>query len=328
MPVQPIEILLGAERREQGLRAGVVVGIVERLHRNLQQDLVALRARPLGQFGGIRAVGRKRQRHRGRQLHDGVGGLGRADPKAADDDRHHGHFGRLGAVGFGGVDRERLQPVRDHGDHAVAGFFQQALIHPGHHGGRGVGLGLVGGVAADHDVLALAAGAVDDGDGLLLGGRGLPGCGFGAGLGGAGSGHGGFLALVRGAAGRAKRDARDRLAAQRIVAEDGEAGEDSQKQAQQNGKCLDTGKRQPETALPARRLLSERRAQIVGRLCHGAPRINRLDDTTTGQGRGRYATRESPAKALNRGPARHQSGQPAKRAARRPPCSQNPVKAV
>ena len=51
MPVQAVEILLGVERREQGLRAGIVVGIVERLHRNLQQDLVALRARPLGQLG-------------------------------------------------------------------------------------------------------------------------------------------------------------------------------------------------------------------------------------------------------------------------------------
>ena len=179
MPVQPVDVLLGAERRQQGLRAGVVVGIVERLHRNLQQDLMALRARPLGQFRGIRAVGRKGQRHRGWQLHDGVGGLGRADAKAADDDRNHGHFGRLGAVGFGGVDRERLQPVRDHGDHAVAGFFQQALIHSRHHGGCGVGLGLGGGVAADHHVLALAAGAVDDGDGLVLGRRGLLGRGSG-----------------------------------------------------------------------------------------------------------------------------------------------------
>ena len=66
VPVQPVEILLGRKRREQGLRAGIVVGIVERLHRNLQQDLVALRARPLGQLGGIGAIGRKRQRHRRR----------------------------------------------------------------------------------------------------------------------------------------------------------------------------------------------------------------------------------------------------------------------
>ena len=85
---------------------------------------------------------------------------------------------------------------------------------------------------------------------------------------------GGFFARVGRRGWRTQRDARDRLAAQRIVAEDGEARKDSQKQAQQDGKCLSTGKRQPETALPARRLLSERCAQIVGRLCHRSPRIN------------------------------------------------------
>ena len=95
VPVQPVEILFGRQRRQQGLRAGVVVGIIERLHRNLQQDLVALRARAFGELGGIRAVGRKRQRHRRRQLHDGVGGLGRADAEAADDDGDDRHFRRL-----------------------------------------------------------------------------------------------------------------------------------------------------------------------------------------------------------------------------------------
>ena len=98
MPVQAVEILLGPERGEQGLRAGIVVGIIERLHRNLQQDLVALRARPLGQFAGVGAVGRERQRHRGRQFHDGVGGLGGADAEAADDDGDHRHLCGLGAV--------------------------------------------------------------------------------------------------------------------------------------------------------------------------------------------------------------------------------------
>ena len=135
MPVQPVEILLGRERRQQGLRAGIVVGIVERLHRNLQQNLVALRARPLGELGGIRAVGRERQRHRRRQFHDGVGGLGGADAEAADHDGDHRHLRRLGAVGIGGIDGERFQPIRHHRDHAVAGFFQQPRVDPGHHGG-------------------------------------------------------------------------------------------------------------------------------------------------------------------------------------------------
>ena len=130
-----------------------------------------------------------------------------------------------------------------------------------------------------------------------LGRRGLLGGGFGAGLGGAGGRHGGFFALVGRRRGRTQRDARDRLAAQWIVAEDGEARKDSQKQAQQDGKCLNTGKRQPETALPARSLLSERRAQIVGRLCHGAPRINPTRRYHDGARPRQIRHRESPAKA-------------------------------
>ena len=172
MPVHPVEILFGVERGQQGLRAGIVVGIVERLHRNLQQDLVTLRPRPFGELAGIRAIGRERQRHRRRQLHDGVGGLGGADAEAADHDGDDRHLGGLGAVGLGGIDRERLQAVGDHRDHAVAGFFQKPRIDPGHHGGRGVGSSALSApsIAADRDVLPRAAGAVDDGDGLLLAG--------------------------------------------------------------------------------------------------------------------------------------------------------------
>ena len=240
VPVQPVEILLGVERREQGLRARIVVGIIERLHRDLQQDLVALRARPLGQFGGIGAIGRKCQRHRRRQFHDGVGGLGGADAKAADHDGDHRHFRRLGAVGLGGIDGERLEPVGDHRDHAVARFFQQARIDPGHQAGRGVRLGLVGGIAAgtDHDVLARAARAVDDGDGLLLGRCGL--------LGGGSCSRLGMRRMLPprrafrpAAGGLAQRDARDRLAAERIVVEHGDAEEGDQKQAEQHRQRLD-----------------------------------------------------------------------------------------
>src|SRR5665647_615375 len=151
---------------------------------------LAERARALGQFARIGAVGRERQRHRGGQFHDGVGGLRRADAKPADHDGNHRHFRRLGAVGLGGVDREGFQPVGYDRDHAVTRFFQQAGIDTGHDSGRGVGPGLVGlvaGVAADHHVMVRAARAVDDGDGLSFARGGLFGRGFGAVLGGAGS---------------------------------------------------------------------------------------------------------------------------------------------
>ena len=52
VPLQPIDVLLGGERRQQGLRARIVVGVIERLHRHLQQHLVALRAGPLRQLAG------------------------------------------------------------------------------------------------------------------------------------------------------------------------------------------------------------------------------------------------------------------------------------
>src|SRR5260370_7121547 len=48
VPVQPVEILLGGQCREQGLGTWIVIGIIERLHRDLQQDLVALRRAPVG----------------------------------------------------------------------------------------------------------------------------------------------------------------------------------------------------------------------------------------------------------------------------------------
>ena len=48
--MHPVEILLRGKRREQRLRSRIIVGIVERFHRDLQQDLVALRAGPFGEF--------------------------------------------------------------------------------------------------------------------------------------------------------------------------------------------------------------------------------------------------------------------------------------
>ena len=145
MPEQPIEILLGAERREQGLRPGVVVGIVERLHRDLQQHLMALRAGALHQLAGIGAVRRKRQRHRRRQFHDGIGGLGSANPEAADDDRDAGILAALGALGVGArrIGGEGLQPS------AATGSCRNVISPAGadrsrHQGRRGVASALSG----------------------------------------------------------------------------------------------------------------------------------------------------------------------------------------
>ncbi len=89
---------------------------------------------------------------------------------------------------------------------------------------------------------------------------------FGAGIGDAAAAVGAAfsspLALL------ADRDMRGRLAAERIVAEDGKAGKGHQEQAEQHGQRLQCRKWQPEPTFPAHRLLSERGAQIVGRLSH------------------------------------------------------------
>ena len=86
-PVQAVDVLAGLERGEQRLRARIVVGIVERLHRHLQQDLVAFAARASGICSEIAAVGREGERHRSRQLAERVGGAARADAEPADHDR-------------------------------------------------------------------------------------------------------------------------------------------------------------------------------------------------------------------------------------------------
>ena len=141
---------------------------------------------------------------------------------------------------------------------------------------------LVGGVAADHDVLALAAGAVDDGDGLVVAARlrmrispavRLPE-----------AAAGGFRPPPG-----SQRDTRDRLAAERIVGEKRDGEEGDQEQPEQHSQRLHRSEGQPKPALPALRLLSERRAQIVGRFRHGPPRITGADDTTAGQDHGNSA---------------------------------------
>ena len=84
----------------------------------------------------------------------------------------------------------------------------------------------------------------------------------------------------------AQRDAGDRLAAERVVGEKGYGEEGDQEQAEQHSQRLHRSEGQPEPALLALRLLSERRAQIVGHFRHGPPQITGADDTTAGQGHG------------------------------------------
>jgi hypothetical protein len=64
-----------------------------------------------------------------------------------------------------------------------------------------------------------------------------------------------------------------RLAAERILVEDGEAGKGDQEQAEQHGERLHGRERQPQPAFPARLVLSERGAQIIGRFSHARSRI-------------------------------------------------------
>ena len=116
-PVQPINVLLRGKRREQRLWARIVVGIIKRLHRHLEQDFVARGARTSSQ-PGIVAVGHESEGHGAGQLGDRLGGVFGADPKAFDDEGHPDsvRFARDGRHGLGeGVCRP----------HAVRGDFRQ-----------------------------------------------------------------------------------------------------------------------------------------------------------------------------------------------------------
>jgi len=102
------------------------------------------------------------------------------------------------------------------------------------------------------------------------------------------------MAVFRPMAPRADRNSGDRLAAQRIVVEQRKADEGNQKQAKQNGECLDQRKRQPEPALSAHRLLSEPACSVVAVSAMDLPEYNRADDTTAGQ-RGSRSSAAEPA---------------------------------
>jgi len=68
----PFEILLGRERGQKRLRAGIVVRIVEWLHRRLQQNFVTGAARAPGEMIDVVAVRHEGQRHGAGQLADGI----------------------------------------------------------------------------------------------------------------------------------------------------------------------------------------------------------------------------------------------------------------
>src|SRR5205085_2790329 len=87
--------------------------------------------------------------------------------------------------------------------------------------------------------------------------------------------------------GLADREPRHRLAAERILVEDGEAGKGDQEQAEHDREHLYGRERQPQPAFPARRVLSERGAQIIGRFSHARSRITHNDDTTPRSSGGR-----------------------------------------
>jgi hypothetical protein len=111
----------------------------------------------------------------------------------------------------------------------------------------------------------------------VLAARGLLGGRFRAVIGDAGRGGGLLVTPVL----LPDRDAHDRFAAERIVAEYGKAGIDHEEQAEQHGQRLHRGKRQPEPTFPAHGFLSERGTQIVGRLSHEPFfRISAADDST------------------------------------------------
>ena len=176
-PVQAIDVLLGRQRGQQRLRAGIVVRIVERLHADLQQHLVAFAARARDPALEIGAVGRERKGDRRGQLGERLGGAVRSDAETLDHDRD----ARLvGAAGLR-LDRARI----DFGGRAPSGAifgiapWREVSSRRGSIGTSclvsALGPGGLGRRRAarlpDRHLLTLAGRAVDDRDGLRA--RGL-----------------------------------------------------------------------------------------------------------------------------------------------------------
>jgi hypothetical protein len=65
-PLQAVDILFAGQRRQERLRTRIVVGIIERLHRDLQQDFVAVRACAGDRIFEVAAIGHERERDRAR----------------------------------------------------------------------------------------------------------------------------------------------------------------------------------------------------------------------------------------------------------------------
>ena len=248
--MQPVDVLSGIERGQQRLRAGIVVGIVERLHRDLQQHLMTAGARTRDLTLEIAAIGRERERHCARQLADGVIGGAGADAEPADHDRDARRV-RLAGDGPDGAGEDVGRPravLRHLRQQAMARGLAHALVERGELGFGSGGLGVAR--AGHHDVLALAAGAVDDGDGLAAGWRRAAACcaslaaaaALAPGI-GRGGGLLGRLAGIRASVGGHDRH---RLAAEGIVGEHRPAREHGDGEPQQTG----NDRRAPRAAAP------------------------------------------------------------------------------
>jgi hypothetical protein len=206
---------------------------------------MVLRTRALREPGWIGAVGRERKCYGRRQFGDGVHRFCRADTKSADNDGDDGHFSGLGLIGWRGIGREGLEVRCGDRDHAIAGFFQELRVDPRHNGnGAAISIRFVGRHSvlcptANHHVLPLATGAIDDGDGPLLGGGGRW---FRGRLRGVLASHHGRIGHLLICAFRPQREMDNGLTTERIVAEQGKACENHQEHAEQDGQRLHGGK--------------------------------------------------------------------------------------
>uniref|UniRef100_A0A0N4ZL51 PE-PGRS family protein n=1 Tax=Parastrongyloides trichosuri TaxID=131310 RepID=A0A0N4ZL51_PARTI len=88
-PVQLDRHVVGAAGRQQGVGAGVVVGIAGRLHRQFDHHLMAVGASHVDPGLKTFGVGHEGERHLGRQTFDRRAGGGGVEAEAADDEGHH-----------------------------------------------------------------------------------------------------------------------------------------------------------------------------------------------------------------------------------------------
>src|SRR5262249_37283952 len=120
-PIEPFKILFGGERGQKRLGAGIVVRIVEGLHRRLQQYFVTGAARAPGKMIDVVAVRHEGKRDGAGQLADGLIADRGADAEAADDERN------AWRVGLAGNRLHRLR-ISLRRAHAVAGDFRNGPL--------------------------------------------------------------------------------------------------------------------------------------------------------------------------------------------------------